>query len=474
MKRRFIYLFCYLLVCFWSLSISAQQGLAKKVHKLLSDTLFDRSEVGISVYDLTAQKLIFTYQEKQLYRPASVQKTLTCIEAIRQLGKSHPFTTQLFYTGKIKKQVLKGDLYVVGDLDPLFNEENMDSLVEQVARTGIKEIRGELIGDVSLMDSIYWGSGWRWDDVEEGFQPYISPLMYHGGQVKLTLLPVKQKGKQANVTAEPSSRFYNISNNTYSYDSSAGKFKATRNWLERKNNLMLSGNVSRKRVVFQNLYTGKDFFMYAFIEHLQKRGIRCSSKYRYAPLSHFSSVQIAKTSHSLEEVVYQALKESDNLCAEAVLVHLSKKTTEKKHLSIGEGVTELYHRVHELGFTKQDCHFVDGCGLSNYNYVSPQVVMAFLRYAYRDTKVFNTIYKSMPIAGIDGTLKYRMRKGKAYCNVHAKTGTMTGVSSLAGYLRAANGHMIAFVILNQNQLSAKPARRFQDKLCELLAKYRGQ
>lgn len=112
---------------------------------------------------------------------------------------------------------------------------------------------------------------------------------------------------------------------------------------------------------------------------------------------------------------------------------------------------------------------VDGSGVSMYNYISPSLMMAYLKYAYHHTEIYKPFYDALPIAGKDGTLQYRMKKGKAFNNVHAKTGTVTGVSSLAGYVKNSAGDMIAFVIINQNILNGKDARNFQDKICELLA-----
>ena len=95
----------------------------------------------------------------------------------------------------------------------------------------------------------------------------------------------------------------------------------------------------------------------------------------------------------------------------------------------------------------------------------------FLKFAYSRTDVFRKLYKSLPVAGIDGTLKYRMKQTKAYKNVHAKTGSYTAINALAGYLKASNGHDIAFVIMNQNVLSAAKARDFQDKVCGVLCEF---
>ena len=109
----------------------------------------------------------------------------------------------------------------------------------------------------------------------------------------------------------------------------------------------------------------------------------------------------------------------------------------------------------------------DGCGLSNYNYISPELLVSFLRYAYSRTDVFQKLYKALPIGGVDGTLEFRMKKGTlSHRNVHAKTGSFTAINCLAGYLKARNGHEIAFAIMNQNALSGREARAFQDAVCD--------
>ena len=125
---------------------------------------------------------------------------------------------------------------------------------------------------------------------------------------------------------------------------------------------------------------------------------------------------------------------------------------------------------HSLGYDPEDYQIVDGSGVSLYNYVSPRLILAYLNYAYRHPAIFQPFYECLPIAGVDGTLRGRMRMGKAFRNVRAKTGTVTGVSSLAGYVTSVKGHKISFVIINQNVLKARQARNLQDKICELLVR----
>ena len=102
--------------------------------------------------------------------------------------------------------------------------------------------------------------------------------------------------------------------------------------------------------------------------------------------------------------------------------------------------------------------------------MSPELEVDFLRYAYRHPEIYDNMLPCMPIAGVDGTLSKRMRKGAAHENVKAKTGTVTGVSSLAGYLTTANGHRICFSIINMGIRHASSGRNFQDKVCQALCK----
>ena len=103
-------------------------------------------------------------------------------------------------------------------------------------------------------------------------------------------------------------------------------------------------------------------------------------------------------------------------------------------------------------------------------YKRQRLLLEYLKYAYYHREIFLPFYESLPIAGVDGTLQNRMKQTKARGNVHAKTGSVTGVSSLAGYVKAADGHQLAFVIINQNVLKLSRARAFQDKFCDILSR----
>lgn len=445
-----------------------QQVLSSRINSLLK-TLPEGSEVGISVYDLTDKKSLYTYRDIKLSRPASTMKLLTAITALSRSDADEPFRTEVWYNGVIEHDTLRGDLYVVGGFDPEFDELSMDTLIDVIITSPFSVIDGRIYGDISMKDSLYWGSGWAWDDTPEAYQPYLSPLMYHKGMVTVTAAPGAVQGDTARVSCYPESSYYSLSNATRTRTPSAGKFTVTRGWLENKNNITVTGNVEGRRSADINVFSSQDFFMHAFLEKLRGKGIEVPLNYAFSVFTpDSSSVCMVRSECSVQEVVTQIMKESDNLSAEALLCRLGAQATGKKYVSAKEGIAEIKKMIKQLGHNPDQYKIADGCGLSNYDYLSPALLVDFLKFAYSRTDVFQKLYKALPIAGVDGTLKYRMQQGKAYKNVHAKTGSYTAINALAGYLKAANGHEIAFTIMNQNVLSAAKAREFQNKVCEVL------
>lgn len=448
-----------------------EASLSARMDSLISTRLPSGSDVGISVYDLTAKKPLYLYNADKLSRPASTLKLLTAIATLARADADVPFRTELWYKGVLDADTLHGDLYVVGGFDPEFTELQLDSLVSAVARYPIVAITGKVYGDVSIKDSLHWGSGWAWDDTPAAYQPYLSALMLNKGVVTVTAVP-GERGDTALLECSPASSYYKVHNETRSRTPEAGSFNLSRNWLENGNRLTVKGNVSARRTATVNVYASERLFMHTFVERLRAMGVQCTSEYAFAPLSADSSAVCIATLHTpVEPVVRQLLKESDNLNGEALLHRLGSLHTRKRQVSATDGIAVLHELIKQLGHNPERYKLVDGCGLSNYNYLSPELLVDFLKFAYSRPSLFAVLYDCLPIGGVDGTLKYRMPRGsRAHRNVHAKTGSFTGINALAGYLRAANGHLIAFAVMNRNVLSGSKARAFQDALCEELLK----
>lgn len=464
--KRIVCLFITFACCFWAWG----QIDSIKLNQLIQQ-LPEGSEVGISVYDLTAGKSIYAYRASKLSRPASTMKLLTAITALSRPEAGEPFRTEVWYDGVIAHDTLQGNLYVVGGFDPEFDSKAMDGLIEKVKTFPFSVVKGKVLGDVSMKDSLYWGSGWAWDDNPEAFQPYLSPLMFCKGAVEVKASPGNDAGNKAKLVLNPISSYYTVTNQTKTNTLSAGKFSVTRDWLTNGNQLIAQGNVYTYQRGWVNVCDSKSFFIHTFVERLRAKGVEVSSSYDFAELPATGTKQMARWETSMRDVLDQLMKESDNLNAEALLCRLGAQATGKKHIKAKDGIEEIEKLIRQLGHRPDNYKLADGSGLSNYNYISPGLLVDFLKYAYSQTSIFQKLYKALPIAGIDGTLKNRMKKGDAYKNVHAKTGSFTAINSLAGYLKLKNGHDVAFAIMNQNMLSAQKARAFQDRICEIIAGY---
>lgn len=442
----------------------------------LLDTLIARrlpvgSNVGVTVYDLTDNRLLYDYQGDKLSRPASTMKLLTTITALSLPRADEPFRTEVWMQGEVRQDTLHGNLYVVGGMDPEFDEAALQSLLTQVCRQPFSVVKGRICGDVSLRDSLYWGSGWLWDDNPAAYQPYLSPLMLCKGVVEVQAAPAL-RGEPALVEATPASTYYVLRNHTRSRVPEAGRFRLDRNWVEGGRVLTVSGQVSGRRSATVNVPHSQCFFMHTFAERLRAQGITVTDSMAYRFDTHrpdSTSVRIALHETEMQTVVNEIMKESDNLNAEAMLTRIGAQTADERPVTARHGLKAIAELMEQLGHNPDRYRLADGCGLSNYNYLSPRLLVSFLRHAYSRTDVFQKLYKALPVGGVDGTLKNRMRRGTpSYQRVHAKTGSFTAVNCLAGYVQNAGGHWLAFAIMNQNALSGRQARAFQDAVTDCL------
>lgn len=180
----------------------------------------------------------------------------------------------------------------------------------------------------------------------------------------------------------------------------------------------------------------------------------------------------------LMKVMNRMLKSSDNIYAESMLLNLVKNDQNWSYDGCKDVVREMVSKIRER-YRPDDCQWdikynyyniIDGSGLSHSNKSTAQSQVDLLRYVYNDKNIYQLLYDNMPIAGVDGTLGKRMTNGMAHNNVHAKTGTLNGVSTLSGYLTASNGHDIAFSILINNCYDKPYARTLQNRICEIMSK----
>ena len=367
--------------------VAGAQALQQRLDSLMQDTLLQRSVAGVMVWDLDADSALYRHDHQLTLRPASTMKLVTAITALELLGADQKLRTSLYYDGEVSNHTLHGNLYCVGRMDPMFSQADMDVFAETVQSMGIDTIRGRIVADVSMKDTLRLGEGWCWDDKN----PVLSPLL-----------------------------------------------------------------VDRR----------PDFCGQLAIA-LQARGVVLGNIETTEGRRPVGAQPICLRTHKVGEVLIDMMKESDNLYAEALFYQIAASTG-LRPATPKEARKQVRALMQRAGLDASRYRIADGSGLSLYNYVSAEALVMLLRYAWQQKPIYEALLPTLPVAGVDGTLKTRMKKTAAEGRVQAKTGTVTGVSSLAGYVTSVMGHRLCFAIINQGALRLKNARDFQDRLCQLL------
>lgn len=460
-------------------SQSAISELQNKINMLIDDRFFESAAISIDVFDLTDSIPLFQYNNNLLLHPASNLKILTSIAALLNLGADYEFKTELYHTGVISGVTLYGDLYIVGGFDPDFTTKELDSLVQTVKSLGIQYIVGGIYADVSKKDSLYWGSGWMWDDDPGPGAPYLSALNINDNSIEV-LVEGSRVDSPAVITLIPQTDFVQIVNNAVTVPFSfPGDFEVTRDWVNRTNKIIVDGTITEGEIIDSsnhiekiNLLNPEMYFLTLFKEHLIENGIYIDKGTGIRSLPG-NSVYLYAINRSIDSVLVDLNKESDNLNAE-MLVYAIALNDSGAPATAENGIEAIYGLIDSAGFDQELFSIVDGSGVSHYNLVSAELILELLKFAhYNLPDLFELFYNSLAVAGVDGTLEKRMLNTPAENNLRGKTGTLSGVSNLSGYLTAENGNLIAFSVMIQNFVGKhSTAREFQDKICVLLAEYK--
>ncbi|GAB4137878.1 MAG: D-alanyl-D-alanine carboxypeptidase/D-alanyl-D-alanine-endopeptidase [Ignavibacteriales bacterium] len=466
-KFLFILIFIYTSNVF---SQSASKNLEQQLNSLLANDYFKSTQVSVDIFDLTTNQVVYKKNEKLLLRPASNMKILTTASALNFIGTDYKFKTKVWMNGEIEDSVLLGDIYFQGGCDPDFTYDDLIFLIKEIKTKGIKQIAGNVSLDVSNLDSLFWGEGWMWDDEPSTDFPYLTSMVIDDNAVSIITKPSGNIGEPAIVqTLHPSN--FDLINETETVAEGRSRIKVTRDWMNRSNTIIVSGKInadSKEDTSSISIFDPKEYFLYLINDIMEKEKISVEGDFTITPKPEMAEM-IFSFERPFSDVIVNLNKNSDNLSAEMTLRALgfladSLKSSAQKGLKFVDSLISI------IGLNPKEYRLADGSGVSHYNLITTELVNQILRFFYNEKKdLYPILYNSFPIGGVDGTLKYRMRKTEAENNVHAKTGTLSGVSSLSGYLTSRSGHTISFSIFMQNFVeSSSKAREFQDKICNLL------
>ncbi len=371
---------------------------------------------GAYVLDATSRSVVFQSRASTARILASNTKLFTASAILAKLGPTATLPTELESDGTADTVtgVFTGNVYLHGGGDPTFGTQSFDrrfyggvgatvqNLADQLAATGITEIKGRIVGDESRFDSLRGGPS-------SGFGVSVVDL---GGPLS-----------------------------ALSFDRG----------LANEN----GGAIQRNPPLFaaQQLTSA-----------LKGRHIRVTHSATSGRTPSDATVLASIESPELSELVKLTLKESDNWFAEMLLKDLAAAGGGQGTTTAGAGAARGF--AHRLGVTVT---MNDGSGLSRADRASPQQVVKLLD-KMRGRKEFRALFSALPIAGRDGTLSDRMRRGAARNRCHAKTGTLSNVSSLSGYCQSRSGHVIEFSLL-MNRTNVVRARTVQDRMATAMAAF---
>ena len=421
---------------------SSRDQLRHKIDSLTSQPQFRNAHWGVLIVNPRTGDTIYSKNAGKLFMPASNNKIITSAVIWTLLGPDYRYRTTFLRDGEVRDSLLDGDLLVIGRGDPSVSDAMhglatlvMDSLADSVRAHGIRQVSGVLarIGN-AFPDSTH-GYGWEWDDLGEYYGAGVDELYFNEGMAPTTLRPAATTPLLTPDTLRPPD------------------------------------------TVRDSLYSGpaKDpakAYLDAFNDGLKRRGIRVDGGVldSIMPTPFKVDTMFVYVSPPLRDIMPKMMKPSQNQIAEIFL-----KTIGLERGGLGTADSALKIVSQQLlawGVQPDGFELYDGSGLSRHNLVSPETLVRVLDRMQRDT-AFAAYYNSMPVAGVDGTLRTRLKGTPAEGNIHAKTGSIGAARSLSGYVTTADGERLIFSILANNYTTPSSAiTGVADQIATALASYR--
>jgi D-alanyl-D-alanine carboxypeptidase/D-alanyl-D-alanine-endopeptidase (penicillin-binding protein 4) len=427
------------------------------INAILASPQLDRGFWGVLIKPVDRDETWYSRDANKLMMPASSLKVVTLAAAAEKLGWDYRYETKVFAVGTTGGGVLRGDLVVVGSGDPSLDDWAGDATrlfgdwAAQLKAAGITAIDGRIVGDDNAFDDETSGLGWTMDDVATGFAAGVGALQFNEGNVQLRIGPGDAIGDKAIVTVAPGSGGLIVNNLIVTGPpNSAGA--VTRRRRPGSSRIELTGTLPfRGRPFALNVSVENPtlYFVTALRDALIADGITVRGQavdiddVSPAP-SHDGIVPlISYQSPPLSVLATTMMKLSQNQYAEALLKTIGSGTAKGGSATVR--TTLQSWNIDPAGVVQ-----VDGSGLSRYDYITPEAMVAVLAHVGRSERL-RAIYEStLPIAGRDGTIELRMKGTAAEGKALVKTGSMTGVRTAAGYVSTADGQMLAFAIFANN------------------------
>ena len=435
-----------------------------------------RAQWGVYAVDLESGNVLADVQSRKLFLPASNRKLVTSAMAVKFLGGEKTLQT-VAHVPSISGGVVSGDLTIKAAGDPTWNGEFLggrlgksvlERLARQISDAGVKRVQGDLVIDTSrFSDAAPIPPGWTWEDFQtiDGAIPSVFGIEKNLGRVVISPGPVGSPVKVSFSNSVPPFEIVNLS-----ATGSAGSAPTLQ--LDRGlagKTLTITGSIPADAgEAARSMPLGEPIVLAArvLLEELAGAGVTVDGNIRLSPASRETGQIVgAVNSAAVAELLQEMSIPSDNFLAESTYLlagaelfgrgsYISSRAAEKRFWS-------------KLDVEDWEWVPMDGSGLSRKNLVTPHALVELL-VAMSGEPAF---VDSLPVSGVNGTMRYRLTEGGLARRVRAKTGTLDGVAALSGYVTTNSGRQVAFSILANNAgARATTLRRTVDEIVEVLAR----
>lgn len=429
--------------------------------------------IGVAIKSMKHGDMLYAHNEQRAFVPASILKVLTAEAALLYLGSDYKFQTN-FYTDatSVTNGVLNGNLYLVHSGDPTLTYYDLIDLMDILKNQQINQVEGSVYIDTTAYDQSIYGPGWIGDDTRYCYAAPISASIINHNCLSFYVAPAKNIGHPANITGSPKHYYSGFKNDVVT------KSPGTRScYIKLGNNP--DSSISIKGCMAKGRYSqGITTVINNVVEYnksllrtlFNRSGIQIKGTIAAGAAPSNLPVVATHQSKPLYTLVNEMLKKSDNIIAGSLFKKMGETYT-KQPGSWENGRKAVAHILaQKVGIDVTNMNVLDGSGLSRYNQLTPKQMLQVLDFAFHDLSTNYEFISGLPVAGIDGTLKHRLYN--IAWKVRAKTGTMTGVNSLAGYAISRDKEPIAFVIIvNGRTGMGWRYKALEDHIVTALTKY---
>lgn len=475
------------------------EELRARIREVISRPEFDSSRLALKVASLDTGRVLFEQDSRKWMQPASNIKLFTVATALDRLTPDYRFITSVYAPARPDAAgTVRGDLVVYGRGDPTFavrfNPEGntdysfaIDALAADIQAAGVRRVEGDLVGDESYFNGPPLSPGWEWDDLQWYYGAEVSALTVNDNSVDLFVKPGALVGAPARITLGPSTSLVTIIDRTTTTERGTTRDLSVNRALG-QNTIEIRGRVPLDdRGYTASIAVSRPAMLFASMlrTSLERRGVVFTGQTRTVdaqgrvekPLPVSSLVEIAaRKSPPLSVIAAQTLKPSQNLYAELLLHTLGKLSgsADPKLSSEDAGAQVVRNFLTQAGIDPAGLVMLDGSGLSRADLITPDTTLQLLVYMNRHR--FGSEFRlALPVAGVDGTLRNRMKGTPAQGNVRAKSGTLGTATSLSGYVFSAAGERLVFsLMINNPPRDSNPHTEFTDAVAVLLASFTGR